>query len=179
MVRIDDSRPAPLFKLVSQPNEWQKTVSRPKAISSRAEAYQVFWQRLLEKLKERAPGLTNAQKGLPQNWYNIGTGRSGFAYGAAFKQKGRFGVELCIDIGEKEKNKQFFDQLYKEKESIEQELGMPLIWDRLDDARLSRVGTYREGAIDSPDAELDELQDWAVSTLIKFRDVFGKRIRAL
>lgn len=179
LVRIDNSRPAPLFRLVSQPNEWQKTVASPKAISSRAEAYQVFWQRLLEKLKERAPGLTNAQKGLPQNWYNIGAGRSGFAYGAAFKQKGRFGVELCIDVGEKEKNKQFFDQFYKEKDRIEQELGMPLNWDRLDDARLSRVGTYREGTIDSSETELDELRDWAVSTLIKFRDVFGKRIRAL
>jgi hypothetical protein len=179
LVRIDDSRPAPLFKLVSQPNEWQKTVSSPQAVSPRAEAYQLFWQRFLEKLRKQAPGFTNAQKGLPQNWYSIGAGRSGFTYSTAFKQKGRFGVELCIDIGEKEKNKQFFDELYNEKDRIEQELNMPLIWERLDTARLSRVGTYREGTIDGPEAELDELQDWAVSTLIKFRSVFGKRIRAL
>lgn len=179
LVRIDDSRPAPLFKLVSQPNEWQKTVSRSKAMSGRAEAYQLFWQRFLEKLKEQAPDFTNAQKGLPQNWYNIGAGRSGFAYGAAFKQKERFAVELTIDTGDKDKNKQSFDRLYREKGSIEQELNMSLDWERLDTARLSRIATYRPGTIDSTETELDELRDWAVSTLIRFSEVFGKRIRAL
>jgi hypothetical protein len=179
LVRIDDSRPAPFFKLISQPNEWQKTVSKSKAMSSRAEAYQLFWQKFLEKLKEKAPGFTNAQKGLPQNWYTIGAGRSGFAHGAAFKQKERFAVELTIDTGDKDKNEELFDRLYREKDGIEQELNLPLDWERLDTARLSRVATYRPGTIDSTEAELDELRDWAVATLMSFSEVFGKRIRAL
>lgn len=82
-----------------------------------------------------------------------------------------------VELGQK--NKQFFDQLYREKDNIERELNMTLLWERLDSARLSRVGIYREGTTDSAEAELDELQTSAVSTLIKFRSVFGKRIRAL
>lgn len=178
LVRIDDSRPAPLFKLVSQPNEWQKTGARTP-ISPRAEAYQAFWETFLQRLRERAPGFTHAQKGLPQSWYNIGAGRSGFAYGGAFRLGGRFAVELYIDTGDKDKNKAFFDRLHGQRNSIEQELNMTLSWERLDDARASRIATYREGTIDSTEAELDELRNWAVATLIKFREAFGKRIRAL
>lgn len=179
LVRIDDSRPAPLFKLVSQPNEWQKSVASTRATSARGEAYKAFWTAFLEKLKERAPGMTNAKKGLPQNWFNISAGRSGFAYAVAFKLKGRFGVELYIDTGDKEKNKQFFEQLYGQKDSIEQELGMVLSWERLDNARACRIAALCEGRIDIGERELADLQDWAIATLIKFRKVFGKRIEVL
>ncbi len=179
LVRIDDSRPAPLFRLVSQPNEWQKSITSTRATSTRGEAYQAFWTAFLERLKERAPGLTNAKKGLPQNWCSISAGRTGFAYAAAFKLKGRFGVELYIDTGDKEKNKQFFDQLYEQKDSIERELDMALSWERLDNARACRIAISREGSIDAGEEELNDLHDWAIANLIKFRDVFGKRIKAL
>lgn len=179
LVRIDDSRPAPLFKLVSQPNEWQKSVASVRTTSARGEAYQAFWTTFLERLKERAPGFTNAKKGLPQSWFNISAGRSGFAYATAFKLKGRFGVELYIDTGDKDKNEQFFDLLYGQKDGIEQELGIVLSWERMDNARACRIAAYREGSIEADGQELKELQDWAIDKLIRFREVFGKRIKAL
>jgi len=179
LVRIDNSRPAPLFKLVSQPNEWQKSIAGSKTISTRGEAYQEFWTVLLGKLKERAPGMTNAKKGSPQSWCSIGAGRTGFAYAAAFKSKGRLSAEVDIDTGEREKNKQFFDQLYEQKDGIEKELNMALSWERMDSAQGCRIAVYREGSIGANEKELDELQDWAIETLIKFRNVFGKRIKML
>lgn len=179
LVRIDNSRPAPLFRLVSQPNEWQKSVASSRATSPRGEAYQAFWTAFLEKLKKQAPGLTNAKKGLPQNWFNISAGRSGFAYSASFKSKRRFGVELYIDTGDKDKNEQYFDQLYEQKEAIEQELGSALSWERLENARACRIAIIRDGSIEASEEELNELQEWAITKLIKFRDVFGKRIKGL
>jgi len=178
LVRIDDSRPAPLFELVSQPNEWQKSISRPGP-SPRGKSYQEFWTIFLEELKKRAPGITNAKKGLPQSWCSIGAGRTGFAYSAAFRTKGRFSVEVYIDTGEKEKNKQFFEQLHEQKNDIENELNMALSWERLDNARACRVAVYCEGSIDTVEEELKELQNWAIENIIKFRDGFSKRIKAL
>lgn len=179
LVRIDDSRPAPLFKLVSQPNEWQKSVASARTVSVRGEAYQAFWTAFLERLKEREPGFTNAKKGLPQSWCTISAGRSGFAYAAAFKLKGRFGVELYIDTGDKEKNEQFFERLYEQKEGIEQELGIVLSWERMDDARACRIAVYRVGSIEAGEEEMNDLQEWAIANLIRFKDVFGKRIKVL
>jgi len=179
LVRIDTSRPAPFFKLVSQPNEWQKSIAGSRTMSTRGEAYQEFWTTFLEKLKERAPGMTNAKKGLPQSWCSIGAGRTGFAYSSAFRSKGRLSVEVYIDTGEREKNKQFFDQLYEQKDGIEKELNMALSWERMDNAQACRIAVYREGSIEANGEELCELQDWAIETLLKFRDVFGKRIKML
>lgn len=167
-----------MFKLVSQPSEWQKTGART-AISPRAEAYQSFWETFLQRLGERAPGFTHARKGLPQSWYNVGAGRSGFAYGTGFRVGGRFAVELYIDTGDREKNKEFFDRLHGQRESIEKELHMTLSWERLDEARASRIAAYREGTTTSPEAELDELRNWGVATLIEFRKAFARRVRAL
>lgn len=179
LVRIDNSRPAPLFRLVSQPNEWQKSVANSRTTSARGEAYQAFWTAFLEKVKKQAPGLTNAQKGLPQNWFNISAGRSGFAYSISFKSKKRFGVELYIDTGDKDKNEQYFDMLYAQKDDIERELGMTLSWERLENARACRIAVLREGSIEADEEELNELQDWAINNLIKFKNVFGKRIKGL
>ena len=45
--KIDDSRPAPHFKLVATPNDWRKgkvTTKQEGATSERGEAYRVFFQ---------------------------------------------------------------------------------------------------------------------------------------
>lgn len=81
-------------------------------------------------------------------------------------------MELYIDTGDREANKQLFDRPHEDREGIERELGVPLRWERLDNARASRVVTYRPGSIEATDKELEELQDWAVETAIKFRRVF-------
>ncbi|WP_257784936.1 DUF4268 domain-containing protein [Neomoorella thermoacetica] len=114
-------------------------------------------------------------KGLSQSWCSIGAGRTGFAYSGAFRTKARFSVEVYIDTGEKEKNKQFFDRLYAQKEGIEKEINMTLSWERLDNARACRIAVYREGSIDASEEELNELQDWAIETLIKLYLVNGSK----
>lgn len=55
---------------------------------------------------------------------------------------------------------------------------MALSWERLDNIRACRIAVLREGRIDEGEEELNELQGWAIATLIKFRDVFGKRIKS-
>jgi hypothetical protein len=59
LLRIDGSVPAPHFKVVAAPNEWQK-VRRARAVGSvplpasdRAERYRAFWAQLLRELAQR------------------------------------------------------------------------------------------------------------------------------
>lgn len=180
VVRIDDSRPAPMFNVVAQPNEWQKTAGRVRnTVTERGEAYRAFWADYLDKLKERAPGLTKAKKTYPQNWYHIGAGRSGFSYGVAFSSNNQVRVELYIDLGDKEQNKEAFDQLYDQKQGIEQELKEELSWERLDNARASRIAVYTPGTIEAGEQELATLRDWAIANVTKFAAVFGERIQNL
>lgn len=112
------------------------------------------------------------------SWTTFGAGRSGFELWVAFTWEAGFRVALTITTGDRARNKGAFDQLHAERDVMGRELGEPPAWERLDESVTSRVGAYRDGSIQSPDDHLDELKQWVVTLLPKFRDVFGPRLKA-
>jgi len=178
VLQVGDSLPAPNFNLVAQPSEWLKALSRP-ALSPRQQAYQAFFSQLLGKVKARHPNLTSATKVYPQSWFNFPVGRVGFAIASAFGQSNLFRVELYIDTGDKAKNKAAFDALYKDREAVEASIGHPVVWQRLDDRRASRIYCGTEGSIDDDPQHLEELQEWALDLVWAFRKVFRPRVQKL
>lgn len=178
LLSVDDSLPAPHFKLVAQPNEWRKTVGKP-TVSSRQKAYESFFTELLGRVKAKHPDLTRASKAYPQNWFSFPIGRSGFSVAAAFGQGDEFRVELYIDVGDQAKNKVAFDALYEVRDAIEAEIEQPVVWGRLDDKRASRIHCGANGSIDDAPAHLEQLQDWALDLVWKFQQVFKPRVEKL
>ncbi len=178
VLQIGKSLPAPYFKLMAQPNEWRKIIRRP-TVSPRQQAYQAFFTGLLDKVKAQHPHLTKATKARAQNWFTFPVGRSGFSISADFAQGGIFRVELYIDMGDKLKNKASFDTLHEHRENIEDEIGQPLVWERLDEKQASRLYCSRNGSIDDDPTHLEELQGWAVELVWKFDEVFRPRVRQL
>jgi hypothetical protein len=177
VLQIDNSKPAFNFKPVVFPNEWQKTKNRAASSStSKGEAYRAYFQVLIDELRDKHK-FTGARVGQPQNWYSFSSGVKGFYYGASFAQGGRVRAEVYIDPGEWEQNKQVFDTLLSEKEVIEQEFGAALDWERLDDSRASRIAIYRTGSIASDSATLQEIRLWTIEQLLKFKKVFGPRLK--
>jgi hypothetical protein len=178
LLQVDDSLPAVHLKLVVEPNEWQKALSRP-ATSPRQQAYQEFFGELVGKVKDKHPGLTKATRGYPQNWFSFPVGRSGFSIAAVFGQHAEFRVELYIDTGDQDKNKASFDALYEDRENIEAAIGQSLVWERLDEKRASRIYCATEGSINDTESRLQELQDWAVELVWTFNEVFRPRLADL
>jgi hypothetical protein len=177
VLQIETSPPAVNFKAIVFPNEWQRAARESaEGASPRAEAYRRYFQGLLDELREKHH-FTSARVGLPQNWYTFRSGVSGVDYGMSFAQGGRVRVELYIDFGEADTNKTFFDRLHSQRETLEHALGEALSWERLDERRASRVAVYCPGSIDVNNEELLRIRDWAINRLLKFRDVFGPRIR--
>ena len=180
--KIAESPAAVNFNLVSTPNEWRKqTVSSPRVggpVSERQEKYRAFFQGLIDTLRERHQ-FTNAKKGQPQSWYAFSAGSSGFSYGVSFNRDGRARVELYIDTGERERNKQAYDWFEDQKESVESELKVSLEWERLDSRRASRISIRRLGAIDDDQETLKALEDWMIEKLLDFRRVVGPRLAEL
>jgi hypothetical protein len=181
VLKIDDSRPAYNFKLVAFPNEWRKSnISSDSGtrISERGEAYRAFFQDLIDQLREEHH-LTRARKAGPQNWFSFSTGFSGIAYGASFAQHGQFRAEIYIDRGDADLNKSLFDSLSQDKDAIEAEFGEPVSWERLDNKRASRIATYCDGSIDDNSETLEEIKDWAITRLLKLKEVFAPKLEAL
>lgn len=48
--------------------------------------------------------------------------------------------------------------------------------ERLDNRRASRIAIYHEATIDDPAEDLARVRDWAIGKLVKFREVFGRRL---
>lgn len=182
--RIGDSLPAPRFNVVARPSGFQRQIARgTTAPSERGIAYREFLRDLVRRLHAEKPGFTRADPDLVryESWTVFGAGRSGFSIEAAFASEDRFRVGLTINTraGDSTRNKAAFDALYAQREAVERELGVALEWERLDEWVMSRVAAYRTGSIDSPQEVLDELTDWAVDLLPRFRDAFAPRVADL
>ena len=177
LLQIDDSRPAPNFKVVAYPSELPPEIT--PEITKKQQAYLEFFTALLRELKTRNPRITSAKKAYAQNWFSFGAGKSGFSYSLSFTLDNRFCVELYIDTGNKEKNQQAFEYLENQKENIEDELGYTLSWEELPNARACRIAVYKKGNIFSSEEELASLRKWGIDRILEFRKVFTKRLSTL
>jgi hypothetical protein len=105
-------------------------------------------------------------------WYkNIGKKNS---YLGVVRRSDRTRVELYIDEGEREFNRRVRAALHEERESIENEIGHPVIWDWDGEAnsRKCAVISLRPHSVGE---QVEETAAWAVNELLRFRAAFGPR----
>src|SRR3990172_1967039 len=147
--RIEDSLPAPNFKVLAQPSEWRERVevSVKKEVSQRALAYHEFFADLLSRLRTADPSFTTSRTASYDNWKTFGVGRAGFSIVAEFMTGPRLLVHLYIDNENKGANKAVFDRLQLRSESIEESIGEKLVWDRLDHRRACRIYAELPGGV--------------------------------
>ena len=72
-----------------------------------------------------------------------------------------------------------FDALYQQREEIEVAFGEPLEWERLDNKRASRIAIYRPGSINDSSQTLEEIKEWGIERLLRFRKVFRQRASSI
>lgn len=180
-LQIDDSRPAPNFRLVAFPNDWRKSnvgkdVAQPTA---RDMAYQAFIQALMDRLRVEHR-FTLARKAQPQRWYFFSSGIRGISYAFSFSSRdGSVQVETYIDRHNREWNKWLFHELAGQRDEIETAFGETLSWEELERRRASRIAVKRPGAITDSADVLGEIEQWAINRLLQMKSVLGPRIAAL
>lgn len=146
-------------------------------IKEREQAYIEFFSSLLSELRDLGgiPVRTNSADG--SSWVVVtrlapeGEAQLSIV-GFSFARGGRFRVEVYIDQGDKDANKRIFDDLLRQREVIESEIGEELSWERLDKRRASRIAAYRPGTITDSAEALAELRAWGAATIVKFYEVF-------
>lgn len=133
--------------------------------------YAAFFADVLQRLKKERPDLTTASAVKLQSWWSFSAGRSGFTFGWAFARQQVLRVELYIDMGDQQTNKAAFDCMERDRDYFEEPLGFALTRERLNDRRASRIYTSKSVKFDSPE-QLEDSKQWAVTTMIKFADIF-------
>ena len=172
-VKIGDSLIAPRFDVVAAP---QNTGARQD--SERDKKYTEFFQRLIETMENER----NFRKVGNTDRYaeSFSSSHPGLIYKSSFfTPYGKMHrIELYFDRSDKNVNKEIYDNLYTQKKAIEDEIGESLCWQRLDDGIASRISIRMAGGIDDEEMH-DEIRQWMVDRLLKFKKVFGPRLAEL
>lgn len=102
------------------------------------EPRKVFWAELLDKFNATSSiQYKNVNAGY-DHWLSSGSGVSGTPFRFVVTQ-GYSSVDVSINKGAQQENKKIFDQLLSKKAAIEVAYGSPLIWERLDAKKSSRI----------------------------------------
>jgi Domain of unknown function (DUF4268) len=174
-VRIGASPPAPLFKVVAQPNDFHaQAAAAAKASSEDASGkgglYAEFWRRFLEELQTRHPTWTRARKGPADNWITLPSPFRGLnCYGVNFPSRPpRLRCELYLDSADPAEVETRFGELYEHRDEIETVFGGELSWEALDGRRASRIAAYTPGDITQTDRH-DQFAEWFIGSLERLR----------
>jgi hypothetical protein len=178
VARIDTSAPAPLFKVIAQPNDFHAQASEAAKVtaselSGRGALYAAFWERFLEQLKAKHPGWSRARKGPAENWLSLPSpSKGGWSSYTVSLPRGPDGqqlrCELYIDSLNPAEVERRFGELYEHRDAIEATFGSALAWEALEGRRASRIAAYGAGDITEVDKH-DEYLDWFLSNFERLR----------
>ena len=167
---IGSSDPAPMFKIIEQPNDFVKTV---KAIAEKGELNERqkhrldFWTRFNDMIDERGKPF-NKHKASTDHWYTVAVGSSKCHISIDLVNKEhKIRVGLWIDD-----SKELYDQLLEEKETIEAAAGTELVWDRLDNKKASVICTYIQGLNFNKQDNYAELMNKSIDLVVALRSAF-------
>jgi len=181
--RIDDSRAAPHFNIISKPNDWSKSVSDATRIIEETDLSKTklmqrdYWAALNNALNEAKGPITGHKKPQLQSWMSFSSGRSGVNICAVMNtQKEWIRAEVYLS-GSKAKG--YFHQLHEQKSEIERELGYALEWEERPGKLDSRISYYKRGTDPTNLKDWPQQHQWLAKQVNELHRVFAPRVREL
>ncbi len=176
VVRIGDSTPAPNFRLVVEPNDWEKHVKAATAgtVSERSQLYWDFWEQFRNRVVAEHPDWTSRKSSTHDPLYNLPTGT-----GRAVFQAGFIGGSLVFLLWFKDPdptvNLARFKALHAKKDQFEQALGEEAVWDEMANRKGTRV------YVASPFGDVEDVDQWSamIDWLVDQHARFRRAIHAV
>ena len=171
-VKIGDSLPAPMFKIIEQPNDFNqqiKEISKRDSMTESMTRRIEFWTMLNDVIAERGKPI-NPRKPSTNAWYGVSIGSSDCHMNIVLvNMEGHIRIELLIPD-----NKELFEKLYQNKNDIESKMECSLIWQKLEDKQASRVSLRIEGLDYNNQSNYKELMNKAIDAVLKFKSTIKK-----
>lgn len=145
--RIGDSPIAPKFNIISQPNDWSRTIQQAAsaAVSPYKQLQLKFWTQFKEYM-ESERSFVRCQKPGAQHWLNHPLGRSGFHLNSIVSLWNPKAPEIRAEVYlDGPNSKQDFAALWRQKDAIESKLGFSLKWHNPENKAACRL-SVREDA---------------------------------
>jgi Domain of unknown function (DUF4268) len=183
--RIGDSPVAPKFNIVSQPNDWTRSVQAAAKgtaeISEHKQTQLRFWIAFKEFMERNSR--IRCQKPSPQHWMYHSIGTSDFRlvsiisyWNSATNKKG---PEMRVELEmHGDRAKQHFAALEKARPEIEHACGVPLTWHNREQKNSCKIYT-RQNADFLTEELWTEQQKWLKEKLELFHKVFAPIVENL
>jgi hypothetical protein len=175
--KIDDSKKAVKFNIISEPNRTVKTAKTEtqRDISETKKLQENFWKDFKEKLEQtgKFPSLRDPR---PQNWYDISIGSSNTIIRISINTKiNEITCGIYIDDKNNTANEDF-QCLEDKKEEIEEKMEMNLKWgSQQPKSKSKKIDINRSANLENPE-KMEEVLNWLVEYTIKFKEVFSEYI---
>lgn len=174
VVKIGESRPAPNFELVAQPNDWEKRVKKASTsgMSMKSRRYREFWEATLEQIRVRHPDWTRART-TEASWCTTSLGLSGMALSMAWVN-GSLVAQVYFDSRDADLNQARFDKLHDHRVDFDAALGQAAMWDSMEGRKGARI------VVTSPFDDIDDLDrwpemiNWLIEQQIRLRGALAK-----
>jgi hypothetical protein len=182
--RIGDSPLAPKFNIISQPNEWSRTIQQAASAepSEHKQFQQKFWTAFRDYMEQKN-SFVKCQKPRPQHWMVQSIGRAGFHLSSVVStwsadlnsQTPEIRAEVVMSA---QTAKQDFMALEKQKDQIEKALGFPLKWYNPEGKNMCRAYVRKDANF--LDTTLwPEQFEWLKNKLEALHKVFSPLIKSL
>ena len=175
VVKIDDSTPAPNFRLAVEPNDWGKRVKAAADASNLtglSQLYSEFWRQFLDRIATEHPGWTRAKASSTSSWYDLSTGISGIVYATAFRRNTGLTVLLDFQGPDQAVNARRFAALKAVQSEFEAALDGTAVWDERVDSKSAAVYVSSPFPSVTDEGQWPAMLDWLLDHHARFRIAF-------
>lgn len=184
--QIANSPVAPKFNIISQPNDWSRTVQQAATRRGEVSEHKLhqlkFWTAFKSHMESKG-SFVRCQKPSPQHWANHAIGRSGMHLSSIVSiwnsETNTRGPEIRAELVMNGPNAKLeFAALEKQRDSIERTLGFPLIWHNPENKAMCRLYT-RQNADFLNEALWPQHFEWLCQRLEAMHKVFAPLVKNL
>ncbi len=178
IVQIADGPRAPVFEVVSRPNDWQKQVKStagggvPSAMSPLNDARQDFFHEVLQRIHAANPAIRVPTRA-NANWLSFASGPFGY-WAFSVTQDRRVRLEAYLDCGDRDRNKALFDYV---REHVDAPIP-DLSWERLPERRACRIAVYYDHVPPYDAGRKAEALAWATQSFLSMYAVYDPVLRS-
>ena len=179
--KIDNSRVAPNFSVVTAPNEWRKrNISNRQAgfAGNRNQSTAMFHRQLAEKLEREHNHTVASKRGSKGPWCVLENLGGQDHYSTDFNTTMRVNLWFWHRAADPGRNQRMLEML-KERHQVDVEAalcnpdaGEWFVWDHVDSGKRSCASVFRGDDFHRNPEQWDEYHDWIIAKFFKFREVF-------
>jgi len=177
--KIGESDPAPMFQLVSKPNDWSKLVTRAQRSEELTDKRLLnleYWNEM-KAYFEQSGSKIKCQKPQAHHWMTFAIGRSYFHMSAVASVKDKFlRVEMNIEGPDAKARFDHLKEVFQEQSRLE--ISEHIQWERMDEKIVSKVFVTINGDISKKEL-WEEQFEWFLKTLEKFDKFFRPKVKLI